>query len=104
MFPKHARYMTRGVRETISLDIQDALWAIIDRNLGEGKAMDYLQVFSLTIVHTDNQIIQRIRQRQEEPERKQKYDLTGIAEPVSGVTVWIIDSGTYCTMLLPNEY
>jgi hypothetical protein len=96
--------MTRGVSETIGIDIQNALWAIIDRNLVEGKELDFLQVFSLTIIHTDDQIIQRIRQRQEEPERKQKYDLTGIAEPVSGVTVWIIDSGAHCTMLLPNEY
>lgn len=104
MFPKHARYMTRGVSEKIGPDIQNALWAIIDRDLEEGWPMDYLQVFYLTIVHSNGQIIQRIRQRQEEPERKRKYDLSGIENPISGVTIWIIDSSEYCTMLLPEEY
>jgi Protein of unknown function (DUF3230). len=104
MFPKHSRYVTRGVIETIGPDIQSALWSIIDRDLNEGKEMDYLQVFSLSIVHAGGQVYQRIRHRQEKPERKRTYDLSGIREPVSGVTVWIIDSGTYCTMLLPEEY
>lgn len=98
------RYVTRGVNETIGPDIQSVLWSIIDRDLGNGMEMDYLQVFTLSIVHEDGQVYQRIRHKQEKPERKRKYDVTGIAEPVTGVTVWVIDSGDYVTMLLPSEY
>jgi hypothetical protein len=104
MFPKQSRYVTRSVNDSICPDIQSAIWSIIDRNVSEGKVMDYLQVFTLTIVHADGQVYQRIRQKQEQPERKRKYDLSGISEPVSGVTIWVIDSGDYCTMLFPGDY
>lgn len=88
----------------IGPDIQAVLWSIVDRDLIEGKEMDYLQVFSLSVVHAGDEIYQRIRQKQEQPKSKKIHDVSGIKETVSGITVWIIDSGTYCTMLLPEEY
>lgn len=104
MFPKQARYKTQGIKESISEHLQDALWAIIDGNLDGGKPMDYLQVFTLTVVHTQGQASQRIQQQQEHPKRKRMHDIIGLEEPVSGITVWVIDSGTYCTILLRTEY
>jgi hypothetical protein len=104
MFSKHSRNVTIGVNETIGSDIQNALWSIIDQEQNDSNVMDYLQVFSLTIIHANGQVYQCIRQKQEQPVRKQKYNVSGIKEPLSGVTVWIIDSGNYCTMLLPDEY
>jgi hypothetical protein len=104
MFPRHARYVTRRANEVLAPDIQAILWAIIDRDLAESKELDYLQVFSLTIVHSGGVMYQRIHQTQEHPKRKKMYDVSGIEEPVSGVTVWIIDNGDYCTMLLPEDY
>lgn len=70
MFPRHARYVTRRANEVLSPDIQAILWAIIDRDLAESKELDYLQVFSLTIVHSGDVMYQRIRQTQEHPKRK----------------------------------
>jgi hypothetical protein len=104
MFSSQSRYVTKGIIETIGSDIQNALWSIIDQDQNEGKVLDYLQVFSLTIVHADGQVYQGIRQKQEQPVRKQKYTILGIKEPLSDITVWIVDSGDYWTMLLPNEY
>lgn len=104
MFPKHARYITTRVNEIVGSDIQAALWAIIDRDLAELEDLDYLQVFSLSIIHAEGRMFQRIRQKQEQPERKKIHDISSIKEPISGVTIWVLDSGDYCTMLLPKDY
>lgn len=104
MFPKNARYVTRRANDTLAPDIQAALWSIIDHDLAEGRNLDYLQVFSLSIVQSGGRVYQRIRQRQEKPERKRVHDISGIEEPISGVIVWVIDNGDYCTMLLPDDY
>ena len=104
MFSKPSRYVTRRVQDTVSPEIQSALWSIIDQNLNSGKDLDYLQVFSLSMIPAGDVMYQRVRHTQEQPNRQQTYDITGIREPVSGVTVWVIDSGVYCTMLLPDEY
>jgi len=104
MFSKHARYVTRGVNELVGTDIQSAIWSIVDITLNEGIEMDYLQIFSLTVTHVGDAAHQRIRHRQEQPGRKKVYDISGIQKPVSGETIWVIDSGQHCTMLLPSEY
>ncbi|MFC5703068.1 DUF960 family protein [Cohnella faecalis] len=104
MFPKHARYVTSRANDMIGPELQVILWSLIDRDLDEGQELDYLQVFTLSIVHDSDRIYQRIRQKQEQPKRKKLHEISGIIEPVSGVTVWIIDSGDYCTMLLPDDY
>lgn len=96
--------MTRRIQETISPEIQLVLWSIIDQNLSDGKELDYLQVFSLSIVHAGDVMYQRVRHKQEQPDGQQIYDIAGIREPVSALTVWVIDSGDYCTMLLPEDY
>jgi len=104
MFPKYARYKTRGIEEAISEHLQNALWAIVDHDLAEGKELDYLQVFELSVSRANGMPVQQVRQRQEKPKRSRLYIIPEIQRTVSGVTVWIIDSGTYCTMLLPEEY
>lgn len=104
MFPIHARYVTHRANEVLSPEIQAILWTIIDRDLANGRKLDYLQVFSLSIVHAQGKMFQRVRQRQEQPELVRVHDIPSIHEPVSGVKVWIIDSGDYCTMLLPDDY
>lgn len=97
MFDKNVpRYLTRGVDNTIPLDIQIFLWAVIDK-MPEPK--DYLQVFRLTIQNG----LQVIEHTSEQPEYHMHYIL---AETDTAVTakIYVIDSEKYCTMLLAEEY
>ncbi|MDQ0902774.1 DUF960 family protein [Paenibacillus sp. V4I7] len=104
MFPKHTRYKTHGIEESLSESLQNTLWALIDRDLEEDKQLDYLQTFTLSVVHSRGQVIQRIRQQQEQPKTERVHDILGSSNSLSNIIVWIIDNGTYCTMLLPSEY
>ncbi|QJS19235.1 DUF960 family protein [Turicibacter sanguinis] len=88
------RYITSGVNEQISIDIQQCYEVV----KATGK-YDYLQVFELKQVaeHT-----QQIEHRQEVPEYNQVYQLRSI-NPIEQ-KIFIIDEGEYATMLLAEEY
>lgn len=92
------RYITSGVNEQISIDIQLFCWQCYEVVKATGK-YDYLQVFELKQVaeHT-----QQIEHRQEVPEYKQVYQLRSI-NPIEQ-KIFIIDEGEYATMLLAEEY
>ncbi|MBP1157686.1 hypothetical protein JOE45_003478 [Paenibacillus sp. PvR098] len=66
--------------------------------------MDYLQVFELSTQQFAGIKIQRIVHRQEQPPYKKSWQWDSGQLPVRDVTVWIVDSGPYCTMMLPSEY
>ena len=92
------RYITSGVNEQISIDIQLFCWYCYEVVKATGK-YDYLQVFELKQVaeHT-----QQIEHRQEVPEYNQVYQLRSI-NPIEQ-KIFIIDEGEYATMLLAEEY
>lgn len=92
---KNSRYLTKGVQENISLELQIFIWDCID-NLSEPK--DYLQVFNLSVVDS----LQRIIHSTEEPEYKKEY-LIPSDNPIAD-KVYVIDDGDHCTMLLAEEY
>lgn len=96
------RHLTKGINANIGIDLQMLMWAMIDSQKSQGKKMDYLQVFELSRVRMDDKLVQKVIQKQEVPLRKEE-GLYTIEEPVS-IKVWIIDSGAYCMMLLPEEY
>ena len=89
------RYITKGVQENISLELQFFMWDCID-NLSEPK--DYLQVFNLSVVDS----LQRIIHSTEEPEYKKEY-LMPSDNPITE-KIYVIDDGDHCTMLLAEEY
>ena len=89
------RYITKGVQENISLELQIFMWDCID-NLSEPK--DYLQVFNLSVVGS----LQRITHTSEEPEYKKEY-LISSEKPITE-KVYVIDDGDHSTMLLADEY
>ena len=89
------RYITKGVQENISLELQFFMWDCID-NLSEPK--DYLQVFNLSVVDS----LQRIIHSTEEPEYKKEY-LIPSETPITE-KVYVIDDGDHSTMLLAEEY
>lgn len=94
--PKKNRYLTRGVDETIPLELQIFMWTAID-NMPAPK--DYLQIFELTI--KDN--VQHILHKSEQPEYKMTYILPTVENAVNA-KIYCIDSEEYCTMLLAEEY
>ena len=98
------RYVTRGVNDSISPEFQMVLWSLLDEQIRKGLEMDYLQIFELVSGNVQSRGIQRVIHPQEQPERETTNDFTGRTSPLHGVTVWIIDSGEYVTMLLPSEY
>lgn len=94
--PEKKRYLTKGIDETIPVELQLFMWETIDR-MPEPK--DYLQVFNL-YVENDLQVIHHTS---EQPE----YDMTYIlAASDTAITakLYVIDSEEYCTMLLAEEY
>ena len=94
--PEKKRYLTRGVDETIPLEIQIFLWAAID-NMPNPK--DYLQVFKLSVENG----LQVIHHTSEQPEFDMTYVLPTVENTVNA-KVYCIDSEEYCTMLLAEEY
>lgn len=97
------KYATRGVSERVPLDIQLALWSILDKRKERGDTLDFLQLFELTVEHVDGEPLQVVRNRQEQPPHEETFYLD-VSKPVDGITIWVIDSEQYCTMLFPNEY
>ena len=91
----NSRYLTKGVQEKISLELQIFMWECID-NLSDPK--DYLQVFNLSVVGS----LQRITHTSENPEYKKEY-LIPSEKPITE-KIYIIDDGDHSTMLLAEEY
>lgn len=89
------RYITRGIDAEIPLLLQLFMWECIDR-LPEER--DYFQVFKL---ETDNGM-QKVIHFSEQPEYRMEY-LIPTDKPITA-KVYIIDSDTYNTMLLAEEY
>ncbi|MEK5257573.1 DUF960 domain-containing protein [Paenibacillus sp. FSL F4-0125] len=98
------RYVTRGINNKLNPELQMLLWALLDEQIQSNVPMDYLQIFDLTTENEGSHKVQKIIHSQEQPERTKTYSYPGIYKPLHGITVWIIDSGEYVTMLLPSEY
>lgn len=102
MFNKNNRYVTRGVNEEVDIGLQLIMWSIIDKLKDKGNIeVDYLQIFKL---RKEGDLIV-IEHSQEEPEYKEVYSLElEDVELDSKKKIYVIDSGEYSTMLLPEEY
>lgn len=44
------KFMTIGVKENISLDIQLFMWNEIEERINAGNQVDYLQVFNISVI------------------------------------------------------
>ena len=94
--PEKKRYLTRGVDETIPVELQLFMWQAIDQ-MPEPK--DYLQVFTLSVENG----LQCIHHTSEQPEYEMTYILPTVESAVTA-KIYCIDSEDYCTMLLAEEY
>ncbi len=101
MFEKEKpRYATRQIASNVSVEIQVLLWTIIDNQRNNQEPLDYLQMFHLQRISD----MQMITNKQEQPpmEMVVRLDLKE-SQPID-TTIWIIDDGSHCIMLFPNEY
>lgn len=98
------RYVTRGVHEVVPVQLQLLLWGILEKRKERGDQLDYLQVFELSAEMVDGEPLQKVTNRQEQPDYQEVFYIDHTENVAIGITVWIMDSGAYATMLLPSEY
>ncbi|MFS0555784.1 DUF960 family protein [Brevibacillus reuszeri] len=98
------RYVTRGVNEVVPVELQLILWSILEKRQERGDQLDFLQVFELSAEWVDGEPLQKVTNRQEQPFHEEVFYVDHTENLAIGVTVWIVDSRTYSTMLLPKEY
>ncbi|MFS0556375.1 DUF960 family protein [Brevibacillus sp. 179-C9.3 HS] len=97
------RYATAAIVEEVGVGIQRLLWEMLDDRIEQGHALDYLQVFELSVIFINGQAIQRVCNRQEQPCLQVELVTPQIESPIQ-TTIWIIDDGDCYTMLYPYEY
>lgn len=96
MFDKE-RYLTRGIKEKLSIPVQITLWRMIEKVTLE---KDYLQIFEISQL-PNNQL--RILHKQELPEYSSELVISGNIPEVN-LKIYVIDDGEYSSMLLADEY
>lgn len=102
MFNIENKFMTIGVKENISLDIQLFMWEEIKERIDSGKQVDYLQVFNIRIIDKVLGVVE-IEHTQEVPE----YRNTSIIKSKgvrTNLKVYVIIESEYATMMLASEY
>lgn len=92
---ENSRYLTKGVNQSIPLELQIFMWKCIDELPIE---KDYLQVFNLSVKDG----IQVIEHKQEVSKYQNTYSVL-VSNPVYA-KIFVIDDGEYSTMLLSEEY
>ncbi len=100
-FNSSTRYMTRGVSDSIPLEIQIIIWSKVDDLVKSNITTDYLQVFTIEV---GDKII--ITHSQEQPEYKKTYEYAfkEAYGDLDNVKIYVIDDRTHSTMLLASEY
>ena len=100
------RYQTRGVKESIPLELQVIMWGLIDQASSAGEELDYLQVFEIEeIGSSDGQKKIRIKHTQEVPNKQASYTVELVENgTLVSERIFVIDDGSCSTMLLASDY
>ncbi|HCV8615196.1 TPA: hypothetical protein OWT23_002601 [Staphylococcus aureus] len=99
------RYITRGINESIPLDLQILLWHMVEKKDNQPHT-DYLHIFKLQ----EDENILSITHEQEQPTYKLEYHYTNYEknQNVLPKKVYVIREDDvdafYYVMLLPEEY
>lgn len=96
------RFMTKGIQDNISLELQLFMWSCIDTLKWKEKEVDSLQVFELSIEKRNDIIFQNLEHRQEAPEYKKVYKIPSKA--AINEKIFVIDDGSHTTMILAEEH
>jgi hypothetical protein len=98
------RYATKEIMDMVSIELQAFLWSLIDTRRERGDDLDYLQVFTLSKKINDRHQELQVSYHQEEPFYCEIFTINIPEEAIDKITIWVINSGDYSTMLLPHEY
>ncbi|MEK1816724.1 DUF960 family protein [Staphylococcus aureus] len=99
------RYITRGINESIPLDLQILLWNMVKKRDNHGHT-DYLHIFK---IQEDDNMLSVIHE-QEQPAYKLEYRYTNYIKNQNALPkkVYVIREDDvdafYYVMLLPEEY
>ena len=104
MFNREKRYVTGGIDERLSPDLQRLIWTAIDmRLLFPAKKIDYLQVF--TFKKIDEEILSLHHEQEEPPILNVHYtNYRPEYEEILHEKIFVIDDGDHSTMLFAYEY
>lgn len=98
------RYLTKGVSSRMPAEYIFLMWQWIDcLVLEKSPDVDYLQIFTFSVINEGDKLYQRITHSQELPEYKETYQLEVMGEGITG-KVFVIDDSVQCTMLWDEEY
>ena len=94
------RLVTKGIAETIPLEVQMFLWSLLDDLIAKRAVeLDYLQVFKLS----GEKGKQKIVHSQEMSDYQAAYYFDNVVSQLNS-KLYVIDNSTYVTMLLCQEY
>lgn len=102
MFNIENKFITIGVKENISLDIQLFMWNEIEKRINSKEQVDYLQIFNLTIIDEVLGIVE-IEHTQEIPEYRNISIIKSKGVRIN-LKVYVIIESEYATMMLASEY
>ena len=96
---KNERYLTVGIANTLPPWLVFLMWDAIDNMK---TPVDYLQVFYVSYEEKDGLSHLTIVHSQENPEYTQTY--TAVTQDKVNAKIFVIDDGSYSTMMLAEEY
>lgn len=102
MFNIENKFITIGVKENISLDIQLFMWNEIEKRINSKEQVDYLQIFNLTIIDEVLGIVE-IEHTQEVPEYRNISIIKSKGVRIN-LKIYVIIESEYATMMLASEY
>ena len=102
MFNIEKKFINKGVKENISLDIQLFMWNEIEKRINLKGQVDYLQIFNLTIIDEVLGIVE-IEHTQEIPEYRNISIIKSKGVRIN-LKVYVIIESEYATMMLASEY
>lgn len=102
MFNIENKFITIGVKENISLDIQLFMWNEIEKRINLKGQVDYLQIFNLTIIDEVLGIVE-IEHTQEIPEYRNISIIKSKGVRIN-LKIYVIIESEYATMMLASEY
>lgn len=102
MFNIENKFITIGVKENISIDIQLFMWNEIEKRINSKEQVDYLQIFNLTIIDEVLGIVE-IEHTQEIPEYRNISIIKSKGVRIN-LKVYVIIESEYATMMLASEY
>lgn len=89
---KGQRYVTKGVMDSLPVELQALCWNLIDQNVQKQLPLGYLQIFEFSTEEGNQKLVHR----QEEPEERKEYLISPKLRLKSvSQKIWAIDSGEY---------